>query len=608
MNRIKDSNRALDNARQRTTYYYGMELFTNLNFKEAGTMLEQSINSKGDIIEMRASAVYWLAEAYYRQNRYDLALPQYLKYLETPGAYSKKEYRQSNYNIGYIYFKQKKYVDAIKWFNNYVDRPSDDPRFIADAYARIGDCFYTQRQFERAIEAYTKSITPNHLTNNEYAYFQKGISYGLINRQEDKINSLKFFNNYPTSIYSDMASFEIAKAYTRLGNNSEAIKSYQYIVNTYPQSLLATRSQLQSGLLSFNTGENHKAIEYLKKVIDKHPASSEANEALSILKNIYLEMNEIETYFDYAKTLNNGKGISSTEQDSLMFLAAERIYLNGDYQKSVSMFQEYTAQFSNSQYISNAEFYKAQSELKLLDSINALISYKKIIDMPRNVFTVQALYQTATINFKKRNYSSALSAYQQLAQLADAPEMRLEAKTGIMRSNVQLKRYSDIITASNNVLDIATIPQELQLEAIYNRATSNFETNDFEQALPDYRKLSSNTRIAEGAEAKYRIAQIAFMKQNYDLAEQEIFDLINQATPHYIWLGKSFILLATIYKQKGDTFQAKAYLQSLLDNYPVENDEIKRTATEYLNEIIKSENQKFDDRTQDVIIDISKQY
>ena len=599
MNRIKASNRAMDNALQRTTYYYAMELFTNRNFKDAAPLFEQSINSKGDIIEMRASAIYWLAETYYRLNRLDLARQQYLKYLETPGAYTTREYRLSNYNLGYIHYRQKDYVNAIKWFNNFVNRPVEDQRFTIDAYSRIGDSFFSQRQFERAAENYAKSI------NNDYALYQKGICFGLLNQQQEKITTLNWFNNNPTSIYADLAAFETAKAHTRLGNNSEAIKSYQYITNTFPNSLLSTKSQLQAGLIAFNAGENHRAIEFLKRVIDKHPNSSEANEALSTLKNIYLEMNEIDSYFDYAKTLNNGRGISFSEQDSLSFLAAERMYVTGDYQRSLTMFRDYTDKFPFSQFSSNAEFYKAQSALKLSDSVQALQYFNKVIEMPRNVFTVQALYQSSTINFLMKNFAAALNNYQKLLIVADAPEMLAEAKTGIMRCHSRLNQHNDAINAANNVLSLTTIPQELQIEATYIRATSYFKLNNYDNALTDYKKLSSNTRISEGAEAKYRIAQIYYLNRNYDLSEKEIFDLINQATPHYRWLGESFMLLATIYREKGDTFQAKAYLQSLLDNYPVENDGIKNKAKEKLSEIIKLENRNFEDKTKEVIIDIS---
>ena len=45
---------------------------------------------------------------------------------------------------------------------------------IADAWNRIGDCFYSARQFAQAEESYAKAreIAP---TTGDYALYQKGI-------------------------------------------------------------------------------------------------------------------------------------------------------------------------------------------------------------------------------------------------------------------------------------------------------------------------------------------------------------------------------------------------------------------------------------------------
>ena len=59
------------------------------------------------------------------------------------------------------------------------------------------------------------------------------------------------------------------------------------------------------------------------------------------------------------------------------------------------------------------------------------------------------------------------------------------------------------------------------------------------------------------------------------------------------WLGKAFILLSDIYLKKSDTFQAKANLQSLIDNYGVSDDGIIEEATAKLDSIITEENKQF---------------
>ena len=48
---------------------------------------------------------------------------------------------------------------------------------------------------------------------------------------------------------------------------------------------------------------------------------------------------------------------------------------------------------------------------------------------------------------------------------------------------------------------------------------------------------------------------------------------VNQETPnHPYWVVKAFILLADIYAEKDNMFQAKATLQSIIDNYDGDQD------------------------------------
>ena len=46
------------------------------------------------------------------------------------------------------------------------------------------------------------------------------------------------------------------------------------------------------------------------------------------------------------------------------------------------------------------------------------------------------------------------------------------------------------------------------------------------------------------------------------------------------WLGRSFLILGDIYAEKGDTFQARATYQSIVDGYPSQTDGVVKEARE----------------------------
>ena len=57
-----------------------------------------------------------------------------------------------------------------------------------------------------------------------------------------------------------------------------------------------------------------------------------------------------------------------------------------------------------------------------------------------------------------------------------------------------------------------------------------------------------------------------FKKAEYQASEKTIDDIIKQVPSYDYWIAKSFILWADIYMALKDNFQAKATLQSIIDN------------------------------------------
>jgi TolA-binding protein len=106
------------------------------------------------------------------------------------------------------------------------------------------------------------------------------------------------------------------------------------------------------------------------------------------------------------------------------------------------------------------------------------------------------------------------------------------------------------------------------------RAKGNYSLNNFDESLADFRKVATEVSSAEGAESKYRVAELLFKKDQISESERIINEFIDQNTPHQFWMARMFLLLSDISVKEGDTIQARATLQSLRDYYTIDNDGI----------------------------------
>jgi len=71
-----------------------------------------------------------------------------------------------------------------------------------------------------------------------------------------------------------------------------------------------------------------------------------------------------------------------------------------------------------------------------------------------------------------------------------------------------------------------------------------------------------------GAESKYYLALISFRNKQYDKTEKLIYALSEQYPNEIYWDAKGFILLADVYVARGNVFQARQTLKSVIANYP----------------------------------------
>ncbi len=577
-------------AYQRVTLYRGLEQFNNANFEGAIANFDRSMKNGKYNHKLNARAQYWKAEALYRTGDYDNAATAYKNFQQMPGTESIKEDTDYNYNTGYTCLKTGKKDKAAGHFSKYIhEMQGKRSTKIADAYNRLGDNYFTKSNYNQAIENYTMSYNMR-LYEADYALLQIAFCLGLQQKQQEKISKLNLLlSGFPESEYRDDALYELGRAYERLDNNYEAIQQYRQIVNNYPESTFCRKALLQLGLVNYNNGEFKKALKQYKQVAENYRGTSEANAALSGIKNCYIELNNVDAYFNYVKKLGGNTNVSTSEQDELSYQAAERLYMEGD-SNAQQQLEQYLQRFPNGTKSVNAHYYLAEIFYKEGKYTEANEHYTEIANQPDNIFSEAALSKASELQFNAQNYAIALNMFNRLEKLAENKWNILRANTGQMRCHLLNKAYQQAIIAAKKIKKTDIAGDALKNEADYTIGKANYELGNFHSAIDPLKDVARDTKLEKGAEAKYLLAEVYYKNNQKTKSEQEIANFVEKGTPYTYWLGKAFLLLANIYEDNGDTFQAKHTLKSLAENYNDENDGIIAEANKRLKIITDKEN------------------
>jgi len=570
---------------QKAACYLGMLQFNNGDYNASIISFDKSLKYNFDK-KIKATSLYWSAEAYYRSKKYKNAIEAYKDYITEPGAIGKPELSEANYSIGYAYYNMKDYENSNLWFRKFVVfKPEADAEKINDAFNRIGDGYFMQRNFESASEYYEKSYKMK-LVDADYALYQKALADGVQKKHADKIAALQtFIKEYSYSSYIQKAKFELAQTYLLNNQNDEALTSFLTFAEDYPNSRYINTCLSNAGLIYYNKKEDEKALEYFDRLIKRDRKSPEANEAIELVKTIYKSRGDVDKMEIYLRSV--GEAIPQASLDTITYEIGKNHYMEQNCNNAVSDFAKYIQKFPDGIFITDACFYKAECEYSSSNLDEALKDYSFVIDKNKNQFTEKSLVRATNILYPKEEYAKAVRYYKQLEQVAENTKNRDNAIIGLMRCIYRLKDFNEAIVYANKVLAIEKISNELTYEAHYNIAQSYYATQKLDDALAEFHSVANSTKNELGIESNYYIALIEYIKGEYKQSEKTVYDLVNSDANSPYWITSSLLLLADNYVALKDNFQAKTILNSVLTDSDIP--ELIKKAQEKLDKITAEE-------------------
>lgn len=586
---IRSPNAKLLQTMQYLRYQMGADAFLQGNMPMAIKYLTEVINHDTQASAYKTDAYYLRAEAEYRSNRYEDCLADLQQYEAQPNIAASKNRQLATYLKGYTYFNMDRLQEAEQTFQGYLAVVNADDATYTDVLNRIGDCQFNNRRFAQACDTYMQ-VAKSGKAGADYALYQCGYAQGLQHKYADKIQSMQVLvTDYPRSDYAGDALYEMARAQLQLEHNNDAIDAYTRLLGQYPNSTKAPKASLELGMTYRNIKQYDNAIQAFKTTIEKYAGGEEAYAALDGLEQVYVETNNVGEYLAYTKGLTKMNISSATREDSLVYVTGELQYIMGNYAEAAAGLTTYIARFCPSgRYCTKAHYYAASSYYQLKQYEQAIDQYSTLADIPGNPYMEEACMRVAELSYDKREYRTALYYFRRMDEVASSTTMHTTAQLGILRCSHYLNDKAMVIDVATRLLDQANLQDDIRREALYCRAKAYLQDNQYGLAVVDLTPLAKEVRTANGAEAKYLLADCYFHLGAIDLAEQEIMSFTQMQTSQQYWLARSLVLLSDINVQRGDLFQAKQYLLALQTNYQ-RQDDIQTMVTDRLQSIAQQE-------------------
>ncbi|GAB5525442.1 MAG: tetratricopeptide repeat protein [Roseivirga sp.] len=566
--KIPNKSDRIKEAYQKVTFYKGTQFYNSAKYIQAVQLFDKSLKYTIDK-DLGIAANFWRAEAYSTSRSYPQAIRAYRAVIQRRNR-SSEYYQKANYGLAYAYYNSKDYRNARLYFKQYVDalERAADKQNYNDAILRLADCYYVEKEYASAISYYNRAIN-NDNPQKDYAYFQKGVVRDFQDKSDDAISELEtVINRYSSSRYYDDAIFKKAQIHLENKDYRLAIQTFTRIIDNLKQSPFMPYAYEGRAQAYFNLEDYDKVkADYITILRDYMSSARVANSALLGLQNtLKLQNNVIEfnQWLDlYTKAYPDDDQIENIE-----FEAATSLYNSGDYNTALGAFANYEKNYPESGKIYEAKFYRAECHYRLLNVDQALELYYEVFQ-ERKIRDMDVVYERiGELQLKQGDFQEAANFYTKLEEVKKNDRQENTAWSGLLESYYKLADYDKMRSYANKIIERGNVSPTASNRSQLYLGLAAYAQGDFDTAIDEFLSTINTAKDQFGAQAQYTLGLVFYQQKQYQQSLNTLFD-INNFLDYDDWVGKSFLLIADNYIALKELFQAKATVNSIIENSPV---------------------------------------
>ncbi|PRY47285.1 outer membrane protein assembly factor BamD (BamD/ComL family) [Spirosoma oryzae] len=545
---------------QRLTYNQAVSDFNAERYPTAIANFDKSLRYPADA-KLQQGAQFWKAESYSAQKQYEQAIPLYASV--SKGGDEELATR-SLYALGYAYYNQKNYSRAIPYFRDFVSRGGEAAQ-VADATIRLADAYFATKQYDAALRAYDQAIARN-APDKDYASYQKAVILSYVGRDaEAKAQFEQVQRQYPNSRFVDESLFQTANVDFEKGAYQAAIRGFTRLIQEKPNSTLMPAALLKRAIAYGNIEQYDPAIADYRRILSNYGNSEQAQSALLGIQNT---LNDAGRPEEFSQVLGQFKKSNpgSSDVERVQFDNAKNIYFSQKYAQAIQSLTSFIQEYPASPNLSEARYYLGEAYRQTNDPAAALKAYEPVLADRQSDFFVRAATRVADLESKQKNYPRAVRAYRLVMTQANSRPDQVTAQLGLMDTYFAGGKPDSAAVVARDLVSGGNVVAGAQNRAQLMLGKVAFAKNDYATAKTEFDKTIALGSDVNGAEAQYYLGDMLYRQKKYKESVATLLKFNEQFAEFEYWKGKAFILVADNNVAQDELAQAKAVLNSIIEN------------------------------------------
>ena len=419
----------------------------------AGAMLLLSLNSSGryeqgmalgtkyvadyptDTTEWRAKTLYFLAEGFYYDRKYNEADAFYQQAYAHPAAsdiavYARLGRCYSLYHLGRL-------EEAVRGFKGLLNARLADTLFTISAYLGYGYSLFNQKEYLKALDVFEPlyKTFPGREPAAVPAYFYAGYSYyqlGYYGQAVDAWGAL--VNKFPAdSVKTPEAAFRSGDTYFKALEYDKAIGVFNFVIERYPFCEFGPPSQALIAQCFYNRKQYLDAVREYQKFLDLYPGDAQVPSVRKSLETSYYLAGQEDSAVmeDFLKRFPQSELAAAGQYDK-----SKSLFDAGNYEPAIVEAQKVVVNFPGSPIAADAQILTAEAYSQMKRWPEAAQAYHKFLDyFPQHAQRAGAVFNLATAYFNNGDYKQSLEYFQSVVDSFPDTEFTESA-----RKNVDISR------------------------------------------------------------------------------------------------------------------------------------------------------------------------